>query len=220
MGVRAEFEKHSNFIAAVLTVVAPILGVWVAVAMGAQGDAESRVDALERQVAADRSTVNSLRGTNDQLQVEIDKKDREIAALKEQVVGDTPETPETPEAPAVRRSGEVTVADDTIDLNAPAEDPTWGANKERGIYAIDGDLSYSWGTVKIEGEYLVPSGKQVSHATCSTATGYQRADSLRPADLEREICVRLDSGRFAAIKMTDWTSDAITLNITTWEKPA
>lgn len=219
MAFKAEFERHSQLIAAVLTVVASVLGVWVALATGARGEAESTVDALERQVAADRSALNSLRGTNDQLQREIEEKDRLIAALEGQLPSDAP--PPTDGEPPVRHQGQVNLADDVINLNAPSSDPTWGAGEERGIYSKSDEVRYSRLGLSVEAPYLVlPSGTQPSFAACSTATGYQQGvgQLIEPEELETPACVRLESGRYATLKAVSWTNDVVTLDVTTWER--
>ncbi len=223
MGVRAEFEKHSNFIAAVLTFLTPILTVWLAVAVGAQGDAENRVDALERQAAADRTANNTLRGTNDQLQREIEERDRRIAALEGQVPSPGPD--EGSADARVRHDGEVTLAanGEYVDMNAPQSEKRWGTDRvmsnEIDSMHFAGSSLYFQSAQVLE----LSAGQPATYETCTSATGY--SDPYVTVDVSKltgdpGYCFRMASGRYATVRTLDYVpGEKAKLRITTWEAP-
>lgn len=132
------------------------------------------------------------------------------------------QTPTATRVQSVRRQGRVNVADNQIDLNSPSSDPTWGTD-EIPSYPLQSDiLSYSWGTIHIQADYLpMPRASKVDYEACSTATGYRQglAQNIEPDDLEEaDTCVHLESGRFAKVRLLDITDDTAVMDITVWEK--
>ena len=126
-------------------------------------------------------------------------------------------------SPAVRHQGEVTIADvasggDSIDINAPADDPIWRAG-DIGAYDA-GAVMLNSGNLYIEAAsiLMLNSGEAAAYEACRTRTGYVSASGIDPSTLEdSNVCIRTDEGRFATVRLVDSGEDSVTLAITTWQ---
>ena len=127
-------------------------------------------------------------------------------------------------AATVRHDAEVLLAKegDAIDLNAPSSDRSWGAGA--------GGADTVWYNYAL-GDYLEFDGVQVAtthtDATfeiCRWATNYADPSGRGQLDLAEmsdkpRLCLRLTSGRYAAISKVKQTSDSIKVHLTVWELP-
>ncbi len=136
--------------------------------------------------------------------------------------------PPSPVRAAVRNQGEVTLAvgGDFIDLTASPGDPTWGAGsadqfQDPVVFLYDrNNLSFGYGIDMLR----LPAGVPATYEACSSGTGYAPPrggsfdNQVDPSTLENsDACLRLDDGRFAALRLVSVGEGTITLAITTWE---
>jgi hypothetical protein len=105
---------------------------------------------------------------------------------------------------------------DNIDLNAPADDPTWGAASADDETDTVG---YEYGTLYFTGAAYVTLNEAATYRSCSTATGYADNESLDANDLKnKKTCLKLTTGRFGTIEVTAHESrKTAVLNLTIWE---
>jgi hypothetical protein len=126
-------------------------------------------------------------------------------------------------SPAVRHQGEVTIAEvasggDSIDINAPADDPIWRAGEIEAYEA--GAVKLNYGRLYIENAsiLMLNPGETASYEVCRARTGYVSARDIDASTLEgSNVCIRTAEGRFATVRLVDSGEDSVTLDITTWE---
>ncbi len=229
-------ERHSNLIAAVLTILAAVLSILLVFVSADRSEAQADADGLEQQVGALKTsvelrdgTIQALKDANSKLTEEIGTKERRIAELESQLQEEG--VPAAPTGtPAVRHRGQVALAygGDAIDFNAPKTDPRWGAtsddrNASGYIYLDQGNISHPGADQLLylnDMSSAVLRGEAASYATCSGATTYAPVGSMEPADLERpNTCFRSEEGRLGTIRLVDEEPERVTLDITTWELP-
>ncbi|MBM7807776.1 serine/threonine-protein kinase [Geodermatophilus bullaregiensis] len=123
--------------------------------------------------------------------------------------------------PTIRHQGDVQLArnGDSIDINAPSNDPTWRVGQldlsDTGAVSLDAGNLYVWDA---SGTLLGP-GEIGSYEVCSTQTTYTKVFPGRSVnELDgRDFCIRTAEGRFATIRLVDYTDETATLSITVWE---
>jgi hypothetical protein len=113
---------------------------------------------------------------------------------------------------------EVTSGGDSIDINAPADDPIWGAGEVEAYEA--GGVKLNYGRLYIEDAsiLMLNPGETASYEVCRARTGYVSARDIDVSTLEgSNVCIRTAEGRFATVRLVDSGEDFVTLDITTWE---
>lgn len=125
--------------------------------------------------------------------------------------------PPTSAGPTVRRQGEVTLAagGDAIDLNSTARN--WGASEYD--YQTD-HLVYNATQVWIDRAEIAILDQDATYNRCIEATTY--ADTtMRPDEIpdRLRVCVRMQSGRYAALAMPSHSYERATFKIIVWDKP-
>lgn len=131
----------------------------------------------------------------------------------------TPTVPTPAPSPAtnetnVRHTGTVvlTLNQNGADLDAPAEDATWGTLQSNGI-----DLQYFLGRLAPSGssKILILGTAQADYATCSTRTGY----GGMPVEVEKDAyaCIFTGERRFVAAQVTDVNEQSATLAATSYD---
>jgi len=210
----AVLEAHVQLVAllaALLTVAAAVLSV-VTASLGRANDdlgqdiTEANAEIIELREAAqvDAATIEAQKGM-------LKDKDAEIRDLRTLV----PPTIDESEVPQIRSAGRVTLAQDgdTIDLNSTFDN-----------WAVDDYVYYD--TLRYNGKDLRANQissvtlreGNASYETCALASGYAKANSLDPVDLEKaNVCLRLDSGRFASVIVERFDVDSVDLAITVWQ---
>jgi len=225
---RQDKWTRAERIAQWILVAAGTLGIaGLAIVSVNQSDAKNHATAnaaeLRRELTEANRTIGSLRSANDKLQSDLSAADARIRDLEEQLRSAGVEIPEatpsvTPQR--IRHSGLIELAEngDSIDLNAPATDPTWGATRNNG----SDRARFHQGQLEIVGaESLTLDGRMADYATCSTGAGYTRGPTesafFDPASLTGNQCIRLQSGRYATIKLVEAADERATFSITVWE---
>lgn len=125
----------------------------------------------------------------------------------------------------VRHEGTVMLAieGDAIDLNSPANDPTWGVSESADR---DDMVRYNYAL----GYYLELIGVEIArmqsasnYQACRVATNYASLsmDRIEMDDIPDtpRLCLRLSSGRYAALHKVKRTADSATIGLTVWELP-
>lgn len=226
---RGWLETHQTLIGALIAAIASILVVFLTVALSsakedttaAQSDVvglRQQVDALQRQVEARDGTIRTLEDATAQQADDIQSRDRRIEELEAKLGVEGGAVPEAG-APSIRNQGEVTLAKggDRIDINAPDSDPVWGAgttsiSSQHITYTSSGLYFQFIDLLRLSG------GETATYETCSTRTGYGEGTYVDPGTLDGlEVCLRADSGRYAAVRLIGYSDASLTLSITTWE---
>ncbi|MFJ4233443.1 hypothetical protein [Cellulosimicrobium cellulans] len=166
----------------------------------------TEVDGLSQDLEHSQAQVSSLEQEVSDLQVE----NSELRAL-------VPPSVAPEDVPDTRATGSVTLADggDSIDLNStlpnfdPSDDP----------YRPD---SLRYDGESIRGQYGMSALELVEDTarfeTCAVATGYADASAFEPHRLEQgRTCLRLDSGRYAAVVVTRFDKISVDVEVTVWE---
>jgi uncharacterized coiled-coil protein SlyX len=187
---------------------------------------EADIAALQKDKAAlekDKSSLEAANGDlsrrNKDLSADVESLNSQLAAANAgQSSGSTSPDVSTPSTGpgSIRHKGSVSIAQsgDYIDLNAPPTDTKWGAGSTSGgndtVYRSYGGLSLSG----IDTLWV----KKADYKTCSTATGYATAYSLREENFPEApvICLRLSSDRYGTLVVTSDNGDLTTLDITIW----
>lgn len=194
----------------ILAFATAALGYVSARATGEATDLSRTVSDLQARVEADQTLIDGLEAENAELAAQ-------VQALQGQLPPGAPVP--TPGTAAIRHQGQVDIGDDSLDLNAPASDPKWGMGE---THVGEDIVRHQGGGLFIEADYLnLPPGTKADYPTCSSATGYQYGGNMfwEPTELERDnLCLRLNSGRYATLKVVGSANDLVTVDLTTWEK--
>ena len=125
--------------------------------------------------------------------------------------------PTNSSAPGIYHTGRVSLAANgrTIDFEAPPDDPKWGDGSSLDRISIHyiGELEMTLDT------FVVPRGTEATYEYCSGGTLYSPYDSNDSPKLGQgtTLCAQATSGRYGSISVVKRSSEAWTLEITTWE---
>jgi hypothetical protein len=161
---------------------------------------EQERDQLAGENEAAQQTIESLRADNLEL----------LLAL--------PPTVDPVDVPMLRlvREGLVLTSDFHFDLASGS--PDLGQSQyptgQDDVGYSNGSLTFQWQVA-----WVRTAGEAASYASCAYLTGW-RTDRRLDATILRasDICLRLASGRFATIVVTDIQNDAVTFDVIVWEE--
>ncbi|WP_157559920.1 hypothetical protein [Microbacterium sp. H83] len=167
--------------------------------ISAKEELEFQLVTANAEVAARDETVSSLRAENQVLRAA------------------APYTVDPDDVHPLRATAAITLArnGDTIDLNSVM--PNFGAGGTMAwsdSVRYDGDeLRFGYGVSSL----TLPSGI-AKYETCAAATGYASSSSIEVHLLkEPAVCLRLQSGRFAAVQVTRFDEASVDVTFTVWE---
>lgn len=121
------------------------------------------------------------------------------------------------DAHAIRAAASVTLAKkgDRLDLNSTLPNFSRGDNSPYSdtIWYDGTNIRLGYGV-----SALVLNDGPASFEACAAATGWAETTSLEPHLLaEPTTCLRLETGRYAAVKVTQFTETSADVAITVWE---
>lgn len=167
-------------------------------------DISGQLDAAQRKVAADRSTIELLRTTNNDLQGQIDGLKAELERVRAQVPS-APPSPDRGTAPQPSAAAyEFEFADRTyfdFDKRKASIQPTAadevGLNSGRFFFGRDRD---GWAKTSV---VYIPSS-EASRQGCEQGTDLKQAVAhLNELEQDESICVATSEGKWAVLTMTD-----------------
>jgi len=203
--------------AAFFTLATAGLGFWSWALNNTNGDLGSQVDALQL--------------SNDTIQRQLDlanarvvSRDEDIELLQEENrelrLYAPPEIP-VEEVHPIRNAATVTLASggDTIKLESDLQSFDYGPP----TYEPD-EFAYTNGKVRLTDtfmadlDYLALRTGAAEYATCAVGMGYSAKSSFDPSELmATNVCLRLESGRYAVIQVTGFDKETVDLQVTVWQ---
>lgn len=209
-----------NRTTAILTIVGATLGIATAVL----GLVTTNLNRENASLTSDRAALISAKEELE-LQLitanaEVSARDDTIAALRDentQLRAAAPYTVDPQEVHDIRATAAVTLArnGDTIDLNSVM--PNFGAGSSSAwsdTVRYDGDeLRFGYGVSSLR-----LTDDVAKYETCAAKTGYATTSSLEAHQLkDPDVCLRLQSGRYAALKVTRFDEASVDVTFTVWE---
>ncbi|MCA1704419.1 MAG: hypothetical protein LC808_14625 [Actinobacteria bacterium] len=148
------------------------------------------------------------------LQREYDSLRAENARLRTQLglPGPTAD-PRAPSAAKVRHSGPLVLAAGySADLDSPSSDPQWTTNTS--------DISFSGDTISPYPAGLYLGDKKADYETCRNTTGYSNSSlDVGSVSVGTYFCVKTESGRYSALRITQLDSSKVGFDIVTYDPP-
>lgn len=225
MAVKAAFEKHSQLIAAVLTVVAPVLAVLLASSQQEADEATERIENLQPQLRTAEATTSDLTAAL----AEAEAENRDLRARVEdleQQLGATPSAP-TPTVGAVLYAGKTL----KVPLQGCSGDDPYiqllSGQVTLGTAGFSAASPSVW-TYSCTSLGLAPRNDDVvlsletgpigTLASCEEAVGVAPVDNVA-LEADQHLCAVGDDVA-AHLTVADITEDAVTYKVTAWERPS
>lgn len=206
------------------TAILGAIGALIAVVAGVLAYMTAQLERENASLTSDRAALISAKEELElqlvTVNAEVSVRDETIADLREEnktLRAAAPYTVDPQEVHEIRATASITLAKngDTVDLNSVT--PNFGAGSDY-VWSdgarYDGDeLRFGWGMSSL----TLTSGV-ASYATCAAETGYSKTSSIEAHLLtDPTVCLRLESGRYAAMQVTRFDEASATVTITVWE---
>jgi hypothetical protein len=204
-------------VAAVATLATAGLGVWSFVLNNTNTD-------LNQQVATLEATRERLQRDLDLANARVTSRDEDVERLQEEnreLRLFAPPSIAIEDVHPIRNAATVTLAarGDTIKLNSDLQSFDYGpASYEPDEFEYRGDEIRLTDTFMPNLDDRVLATGDAGYATCAVGTGYSRKSAFSPSELTGlNVCLRLESGRFAAVHVVRFDKETVDLQVTVWQ---